>query len=339
MIVLSDEQTPFSPIGFYVVSVKDRLTDKAPVAQVLLKQSNGKLDLQPLELQGGTVAALKGYINRNVVKDTTLRAVSIGIKSLHVAENLLSNGNIDGHVQMTLSFGLVKDYGTEHLIDYNGVLHYIKSPFYAGSPEQQIRSALKNGLTYFNKWMKVNEAGNRKLARSVRFSFSNFSEYPEGDTIYYSASRPLTWADFQSTSKPASSAYAATVIPVIGYAERDEILNGVINVHIALKPNVQKSANWTNGRVSDSYHLNHEQRHFDIAAYIMLQFAQKIKNAHLTPDNYEAFISMQYFDSERDMSAMQKAYEKETNHGLNQDAQAKWNEKIDALLKSMAPVP
>jgi hypothetical protein len=54
----------------------------------------------------------------------------------------------------------------------------------------------------------------------------------------------------------------------------------------------------------------------------------------LTPDNYEALLNMQYLDSYRDMNVMQKAYDDETNHGINQSAQDTWNAKIDKELKN-----
>jgi len=334
-IVLSNDQAQLKAVGYYIADVTDERSDKTPAAHVLVKQNDGKLTQQLQDLQS---AAIRHFLTQNVVKDTTQRAVSIGIKNLHVTETLSPDGNIDGHVQLTLSFGLLKNYGTEHLVDYSGILHYIKPPVYAGSPEQHIRAALKRALLYFNNWMKVNESGNRKLARSVRFMFNNFNEQPEGDTIYYSPARRLTWNDFQSKLRPLDNSFSAEVLPEIGYQEHDEMVKGVINVYISLKPNVQKSSSWKDEINMNSYSLNHEQKHFDIAQVVMLQFAQKIKDAHLTPDNYEAFISMQYFDSERDMAAMQKAYDRETSHGMNKSAQADWNDKIDALLKTRTPV-
>ncbi len=95
---------------------------------------------------------------------------------------------------------------------------------------------------------------------------------------------------------------------------------------------VAKSDSWV-GNLRDDYGLNHEQRHFDIARVITRQFQKKISAAGLTPDTYEAFISMQYLDSYRDMNALQKAYDKETRHGINEQAQSVWNKKIDEMLR------
>ena len=63
------------------------------------------------------------------------------------------------------------------------------------------------------------------------------------------------------------------------------------------------------------------------------QFKQKILAKPLTPDTYEAIINIQYLDSYRDMTAMQKAYDKETAHGMNRIAQEAWNQRIDKELK------
>ena len=234
------------------------------------------------------------------------------------------------------AFGFEKDYGTEHLIDYEGGLHYTRAVNNITVIEPYLRTVLKNGLVYFNNWINANSNVNRKLAQKVNVSFNDYTEKIEGDTIYYSRTRPLTWADFKSTVKPAGT-FDAEVMPFFGYDQQAEIIKGTIYVKITLKVYVPKSACWTNYSASDAYGLNHEQRHFDITKIIAEQFKQKIAAQNLTPDNFESIINMQYLDSYRDMNTMQKAYDKETAHSRNETAQQAWNTLIDKNLKSFAP--
>jgi len=336
-IVLLDEPLQFKPAGFYIAGVTDDRADRGAVAQLLIKESATQIVMQDADLQGGMAEAISRFIEHNLPKDQTLNPVVISVKELKLTEAAVADGGVDGRVKLYLSFGLQKDYGVEQLVDYHGNLHYIRAANNTAAIEPRLRTILKAGLVYFNDWMKANDSDNRKLAKNVKFSFTDYAEQHEGDTIYYATNRPLTWADFQSQYKP-SGRFEAEVMPGFGYDQQAEITKSVINVRLNLKAYVPKSACWANYTGRDAYALNHEQRHFDIVKIIVEQFKQKILAAKLTPDNYEGFINVQYFDSFRDMNAMQKAYDRETDHGLNQFAQAEWNDRIDRELKKFSTV-
>jgi hypothetical protein len=330
-IVLSDDPLQIQPEGFYIEKVTDDRAKKDAVAMLVMAVKNSKPEMQEADLQGGVENGVSSFIGRNLKKDTSERAVHISVKDFKLTETVLPNGGIDGRVQLSLSFGQPKDYGIEQLIEYRGGLHYTRLQTNSQVIEAHLRSVIKSGLVYFNNWMQINVNGNPKLAKAVSFTFTDYTEQPEGDTIYYSATRPLTWKDFQSKIRPPGP-YNAVVMPNFGYNVTEEIKNGVINVCVDMKTFMAKSDCWADNNRSD-YALNHEQRHFDIARIITQRYKQKILAARLKPDTYEAFISMQYFDSYRDMNAMQKAYDKETRHGINEMSQAEWDRKIDAMLK------
>nr|WP_294793664.1 hypothetical protein [uncultured Mucilaginibacter sp.] len=329
-IVLNDYPLQITPRGFYINSVTDNRIEKGAIAMLALG-TNGKPEMQAADLQGGAAVAISRFINRNLKKDTSERAVDISIKDFKLAETILPNGGVDGRIQISLSFGLPKEYGVQQLLEYKGGLHYTRLPGKNEVIEAHLRSVITSGLVYFNNWMQVNADRDPKLAKTVSFKFTDYSDKTEGDTIYYSAARPLKWNDFQSKIRPPDP-FNAMVMPSFGYDLTREVKNGVINVGMEMKTYVAKSESWA-GRERDGYALEHEQRHFDIARIIAKQYQKKILAAGLTPDTYEAFINMQYFDSYRDMNALQKAYDKETRHGINEQAQADWNKKIDAMLK------
>lgn len=329
-IVLSDYPLQITPQGFYINSVIDDRAEKGAIA-MLAVVTNSKPEMQEADLQGGAAAAISRFISRNLKKDTSERAVNISIKDFKLTETLLPNSGVDGRIQISLSFGLPKDYGVQQLLEYRGGLHYTRLPGKNEVIEAHLRSVIKSGLVYFNNWMHSNINDNPKLAKSVSFKFTYYSDRAEGDTIYYSVARPLTWKDFQSKIRPPGP-FNAVVMPNFGYNLTQEVKNGVINVAMEMTTYVAKSDSWV-GNLRDNYALAHEQRHFDIARVITKQFQKKILAAGLRPDTYEAFISMQYLDSYRDMNTLQKAYDKETRHGINEQAQSEWNKKIDAMLK------
>ena len=307
-VVLPDESLPFEPTEFYVAGVSNKSADK-------------------------NAAFIRRYLLSSLPRNRSLRPVTITIRELNLGETNENNGRVKGSINLYLSYGLQKAYGVEHLVEYNGKLNFIRSAADSAAISRHLRSIAKSGLVYFNNWIKANVNSNRKLARNVTISFSDYNEQLEGDTIYYDAKRPLSWADFKSRN-PAGSRFQAVVLPGFGYNQEAKMSNGTIHVHLAVKTFLPKSASWAAHTGRDAYALNHEQRHFDIVKIISEQFKQKLLTKALTPDNFEALINMQYLDSYRDMNVMQKAYDTETSNGMNKNAQLMWNDRIDkALLK------
>lgn len=334
-ITLQDEPLGFKPADYYIANVTDERGNKNEVAQLITMLPGNQLSTakQQIDLQGGAAVAIKKFIDRNLAKNKSLKAVNIIIKEFKVTETLISNTRVDGLLQLRFVFGLEKDYGTQPLVEYKGGLHYVRSVNSVVAVEPYLRSSLKSSLQFFNNWMQTNYTENAKLAQNVKIIFNDYTEKPEGDTIYYAANRPLTWKDFQGKIQ-YNTPYAAGVMPSIGYSQHAKVVNGTIFVYLEMKTSLPKSTCWARLFAKDDYNLNHEQRHFDVAHIIAGQFKQKILAQQLTPDNYEAIINMQYLDSYRDLYEMQNAYDNETGHGTRQQMQQQWNEKIDKQLSS-----
>jgi hypothetical protein len=336
-IVLQDEPLGFKPADYYIANVVDERNSKNEVAQLITLLPGNKLSTgtQQLDLQGGVAVAMRKFIERNLPQNKSLKAVNIIVKEFKLTETPAGAMRVDGQLKLRVVFGLEKDYGTQPLVEYKGGLHYVRSINSTVAIEPYFRSSLKSSLQFFNNWMQTNHTENAKLAQNVKIIFSDYTEKPESDTIYYAASRPLTWNDFQGKIQH-NTPYAAGVMPSIGYSQHAKVVNGTIFVYIDMKTSLPKSTCWARPFAKDDFNLNHEQRHFDVAHIIAGQFKQKILSQQLTPDNYEAIINMQYLDSYRDLYEMQKAYDKETGNGTRQQTQQEWNEKIDKQLSTKA---
>jgi hypothetical protein len=332
-IVLKDEAIDIKQQTFYISQVQDEQSQKTAVAELATRTADRQVKVVATNLQAGPATAISRYLQHNLPAERSRWPVIMQIKDLKITETASADGRIEGQINVALDFGLDRTWGFEHLIAYPGRLRYVRSVDNAAAVERNLRSILKGGLEYLNQWIRDNAETSRKLATSVKISIGDYTERMEGDTIYYSPKRPLTWADFQSTLRP-SGPYQAAVMPSIGYTQEAKVNNGTIEVKLLMKAYVPKSACWANATGRDDYALNHEQRHFDIVKIIAEQFKQKLQTAKLKPDTYEAFINMQYLDSFRDMDKMQKAYDGETAHGLNRGQQEQWNSRIDAALKS-----
>lgn len=293
-------------------------------------------DLRDLRAVKGTeTAVFTKFVADNLPKDLALKPVVIDIKELSVTESPGKTGMVEGLIKINLSFSLQKEE-LSHLLTYTGGMKYTRQNANKNVLEQHLKQLSKSALLYFNKWMNDNINTSRVLAKGVKIHFEQFKDGPEGDTIYYAASRPLTWSDFKSKYR-RSNKYAAMVMPNIAYDQDEKIEAGIIHVTLTLKTFLAKSDCWLGVSYKDDYMLNHEQRHFDVAKIITEQFRQQIQKAKVNPDTYEAVINMQYLESYRDMNKMQKAYDTETAHGLNRAAQQNWNKRLDDLLTGKTP--
>jgi len=287
-----------------------------------------------VDFKGGGFAAIKRFVELGLPRDTSLRAIDVSLKKFMVTETAKGSDRAEGHIVLSFSFDLERgDDETVRLTDYNGSAIYNRNRGPAQSIEPILRQALENGLFYINTWINQQANTNIKLAKNVKISFKDYEEKPEGDTIYYSTKRPLAWDDFQS--KTGDNKYEAEVFPTIGYDEHTDVVKGTINLQLVIKVCLPKSACWVKDGGRNDYSLNHEQRHFDIAKIAAEHFKRKIKTENLPVGNFDGFINVDYLDSYREMSDLQKEYDTETRHGAGQQEQQRWNEKIDRELKAL----
>lgn len=335
-IVLHDEPAQINPKEFYIAGLIDKRDDRSAVAWILrpVDIKNPSIKAFPVDFQGGGFAALKGFVDRNVRRNTAMRPIKITLKKFSVTESVLSGNVVQGRVNLVMSFNL--DDGNEetiHLTDYNGTAVYNRTAGSAQEVEPTMRALLMDGLTYLNNWVNQQADTNIKLAKGVKVIFTDYEERPEGDSIYYAVKRPLTWDDFQS--KIPGSKYEAEVFPTLGYDERTAIVKGVVQVHLAIKVCLPKSASWAKAGSRNDYTLNHEQRHFDIVKIAAEHFKQRIKAENLTVGNYDGPINVDYLDAYREMTNLQKQYDDETHHGMDVNEQQKWNLRIDQELSTL----
>jgi hypothetical protein len=332
-IILKDELLPITPKEFYIENVIDERPDKSGVlwCSWIFRQSIAPE--KPYDLEGGGFAAIERFIDRNLPKNKTLRPILIRLKQFKAGELLFEGGHVNGDVSLIMSFSLLRDDGdTIHLVDYNGKTTYTRSDGPIQDVEPGLRHMLENGLIYFNTWMNRQALVNINLAKTVNVTFTDHAEKPEGDTIYYSPNRPVTWDDFKG--EVPRSRYDAEVFATIGYNEETTVVNGVINLKLDIKVCLPKSSCWVKDGKRDDYALNHEQRHFDIAKIAAEHFKQKIKAENLPVSNYDGPINVYYLDAYREMDSLQKQYDNETSHGGDHAAQERWNQKIDGELRS-----
>lgn len=329
-IILRDEKINITPKEFYIAGVADDHKNPGPVASLISINPDHSSTVIQVGLKDGTVGSVRNFIAHNLHHDAALRPVILTMKEFKLMETKLPNGRIGGRVAIVFSFALQLKYYTVHLVDFTGGIRYERPDNQPADTEAILRRGIEGVLSDFNNWTNANAETNALLAKSVKVQFTDYTEKPEEDTIYYSASRPLTWDDFKD--RPRDNHFEAEIFASIGYLQQNEVKKGVIYVNMAMKVDVAKSDCWVRAEGKDDYILNHEQRHFDIEKIVSEHFKQKISAMELPVDNFNGPINVEYMETLREATRMQKQYDGDTRHGQDKQAQAKWNEKIDKEL-------
>ncbi len=175
----------------------------------------------------------------------------------------------------------------------------------------------------------------QKVTLSV--SFADPFKYNNPDTILYSKSKPVTWADFQGKPDMTSNAGAVTAS---GYAYKASMAidKYELNININVYTYFVRSLSWKKDFINDDYHLQHEQHHFDITMLGAKKFADKLLNARFTMSNYKYLIGKIFDECYEENVALQQQYDRETEHSIIKTEQYAWNNKIQKeILEAKLP--
>lgn len=332
------EPLPFKPKEFYIANVIDERKDRKAVAYLLplpLNPATPPAKALPVDLQGGGLSAIRQFMRRNAPSNSKLRPIVIRLKEYQLKETPGSRpGRVDGHITVAMAFEYERDGVTVPLIEYKGGARYDRPAGQHGVVEPTLRRSLADALQYLNTWMDREANRNEKLARGLKVTFTDHVLNVEDDSVFYATDRPLTWNDFQGRSTKPSN-YAASVFPSFAYEGQSEVIDGVIHLNLVMKVYVLKEFSWAKADAKNAYGLNHEQKHFDIVKLVAERFKQKLHPGRLTLEDYNSIIQYEFIESFREMNHLQEQYDGETRHGLDQAAQASWNQRIEKELRDL----
>ncbi len=323
----------FSPDEYFISKVVDERKDLNPTAFLVPDVKSGS-NLLTVNLEGGTIAALEQYIFGAYPSSQKLRSIVIKIKDVKIIENIKDarKGVVEGDIHLDFTFALERGDELVDLLGFQGGISYQRGvgQFYLLEPF--LRRSVNLAMKYFDDWIEKDAPNNNLLAQSVRLKMRDYTRSSESDTVFYATERPLTWKDF--TGRPAFNNYAASIFASIGYELNSSMENGELIVDLVFKTYMLKHSSWVRS-TNNSYGLNHEQRHFDIAKIIIERLKNTLQELELDPSNYERKVSHHYLEAFREMNRMQEAYDGQTSNGSNSSAQERWNKKIDAELNQL----
>nr|MBI1232205.1 hypothetical protein [Cytophagales bacterium] len=320
------------PSEYYYNAVLDRRTDRSPVAFLVPISNPQGTNLELVDLKGGLLPAIQTFVNGSLTRNMSLRPIVITITDCKIVEKLIDNqrGVIAGEVFLDFGFHLKRGDELVHLLDFKGGMSYKRSLHQISVIEPVFRRSLGNALRYFHEWIEKEAGQNEKLAHSVTVNLVDHRINADDDTVFYDPHRLLTWEDFKG--RPRFGNFAASIFASIAYEGDSRLVDGEVQIDLRFKTYMLKRSSWVRG-TNNAYGLNHEQRHFDIAQIITERLKAKLDTMTLLPHNFDRVVSFEFLEAYREMNALQEAYDRETAHGMNANAQARWDARIDEELK------
>ncbi|QDH77701.1 hypothetical protein FKX85_01025 [Echinicola soli] len=327
-LVLKSSKQSIRPAEFFISGVQDIRVAQSSIGEIFT--SSQSLRKESLEIKDGVVKSTEGFIEGMLYTDRSKRPVVVQVQEMNVAEKSATDGKIKGQIGLSLRFLLDGD-SLVHLLDYDGGARYTRSLGRYAVIGSAMEQSLGNALNYFNEWINQQAPRNIKLAQGLDLEIVDYPAAEKGDTVFYHPDRKLDWDDFKARPHTGSS-YAASIFTSFAWEGDPKVEDGRVKLELVVKVFMLKSSSWARSSRKDAYGINHEQRHFDITKIVVERFKEKVRQLELGPEDYDGRIGYLYIETYREMNKMQEAYDDETDHGRNKDAQRKWNEYIDQEL-------
>jgi hypothetical protein len=155
-------------------------------------------------------------------------------------------------------------------------------------------------------------------------------------SILWSATRRLTWADFQGSPQMTSEAAAITAYAITYEATCDgSSLSARIVSAFLPEQSWVKPALLVRSPQSDNA-LNHEQTHFDLSEVSVRRMRKKLKDldnpCRRPPDDLYALVDPIISED----GEAQRRYDLESSHGRDAAGQAKWDATVARDLRALA---
>lgn len=147
-------------------------------------------------------------------------------------------------------------------------------------------------------------------------------------------SRKLQWADFTGNVDNSSPFCAYTgwkmnfKLSNIQFSRDTAIING-LEVRVELDP--QKS--WVKLDKATNELLEHEQHHFNCGILCMYEVMKVFKKKQFPLSNLQTGVSDLFNAILKKYRDMSDNYDRETNHGMNKEEQARWNRFFEQQLQ------
>ncbi len=166
----------------------------------------------------------------------------------------------------------------------------------------------------------------------VFISIFGFWGYQEDETLEWSPTYKLAWADFKGEAPDHPRAAAITAS---GITYQFSTLGTGKELELDFKATTYfyPDKSWYQSELCDSLILSHEQLHFDISELFARKMRKRIDSTKFT-QNVKAEVRSIYKEILKELNEFQNLYDEQTNFSRDIEQQLIWNKKIVEALKN-----
>lgn len=177
--------------------------------------------------------------------------------------------------------------------------------------------------------------GNSFSQLTTNVVWTEESNMPSNEVIYYNPAKKLVWTNFAGTAPNDNSIVAALTVAGFGYSANVKTINGKGELNIKVYCYFSKNKSWVKPGKNTPYILLHEQHHFDVSYIAAAIFMDKLQSATFTTGNYNSVLTRIYRECCDIMNKMQNDYDGQTKNGQVKTEQTRWNALIDSRIAAL----
>lgn len=147
--------------------------------------------------------------------------------------------------------------------------------------------------------------------------------------ISWSEEAHLTWEDFQGVPLEKTLFHANTNTG-LSYSWGLKGTSQKMELDYKVESFFYPEQSWVQPASKSEYLLKHEQLHFDISELHARKLRKLLANVEASKINKDSrdYLNKLYENIDKERSAMQNAFDKESNHSLSKEAELKWRQYI-----------
>lgn len=147
------------------------------------------------------------------------------------------------------------------------------------------------------------------------------------EKIPWSETRPLQWEDFRGNPNPNAGFVASTNTGIHFYYSFSIDHKKEVNVKYTVESFFNREKSWFIPDLVNPHILNHEQAHFDITELHARILRKRLSEKKFTI-KIKTEIERIYHATEKERIAMQRRFDKETDHSRNEEKEIVWEKQI-----------
>ncbi len=154
--------------------------------------------------------------------------------------------------------------------------------------------------------------------------------------LTWNTSYKLSWSDFKAKPHGETDAVALTASGItFEFSIRQTDDNRILSFKTDVSAHFYTENSWYKPELADHHVLGHEQLHFDITELHARKFRQSISQLK-TNQNIKRELQQLNKNNNKALTAMQNAYDEQTDYSRTKETQAKWKLYITQELEKLS---